>query len=94
MKARITVSISEEDTLEIFMNEAGRDLLVKELQLLNRSWDHFHLGPEGFDVDVELRSIPYTSGSKVYDWGKVLLRPDDWDQTHYPHVMISSPAVE
>ena len=35
MAARITISLAENDFVEIHLNEEGRDLLVRELQRLN-----------------------------------------------------------
>ncbi len=66
--------------------------MVRELQRLDRKWDHFHLDhfddPEmAFATEVALASTPYNEGDKVFKVGKVLLRPDDWDAEHFPHVM-------
>lgn len=92
MKPRVTASLCPDGTFELHLNEAGRDLLVKELQRLDRKWDHFHLDhydePELSDAtDVPLAVIPYNQEDRVLRNGKVLLRPDDWDQEYYPHVM-------
>lgn len=87
MKPRITISVTEGGEFEIYLNETGRDRLVEELQRLDKSWDHFHLAPEGFDMDVDLQSTSYDAKHRVYDWGKVLFRPDEWDAEFYPHVM-------
>lgn len=88
MKPRITITTRPEDGfLEIWINEAGRDLLVEELKGLSERWDHFHLGPEGFEVDVPTRTVPYREGDTVHASGKVLLRPDSWDAEHFPHVL-------
>lgn len=86
MKSRITMSLSKDGELEIWLNEAGRDLLVTELQSLDRKDDHFHLTTAG-PFDVELSDIPYREDDKCLSQGKVLFRPDDWDQEFYPHVM-------
>lgn len=61
-KPRITISTGPTGFLEVCVNEAGRDLLVKELQGLSEQWDHFHLDPEGLEMDVPTQSIPYTDG--------------------------------
>ncbi|MEJ0060568.1 MAG: hypothetical protein WDM79_13775 [Terricaulis sp.] len=65
---------------------------MKELLGLDRRWDHFHLDhfddPEhNFNTDVPLATIPYNEGDKLFQSGKVLLRPDDWDAEHFPHVL-------
>ncbi|MEQ1493512.1 MAG: hypothetical protein ABL932_23500 [Terricaulis sp.] len=95
MKPRVTVCTRADGTFEILLNEAGRDLMVKELQRLDRSWDHFHLDyyvdPDIADgTDVVLSSIPYRDDDTVLENGKVLLRPDDWDQQYFPHVVGSA----
>lgn len=48
MKPRITMSLTSDGNLEIFLNEEGRNLLVRELQALNEEHEHFHLAPEHF----------------------------------------------
>lgn len=92
MKPRVTVCLRPEGTFELLLNEAGRDLLVRELQSLNREWDHFHL--DGYDepelpTDVPLSAVAYNDDDQVLRHGKVLLRPDDWDRQYYPHVMVA-----
>ena len=83
MKPRITVGLSETEEIEIWVNEAGRDLLVKELLALSTKNDHFHFNPE----EVPLSSIPYRASDRLFEYGKVMFRPDDWDSKYYPHVM-------
>ena len=87
MKPRITINSTEEGELEIWLNEAGRDLLVKELQQLSESSDHFHLGPEALDGEVPVQTRAYREGDQIIEWGKVMLRPDEWDAEHFPHVL-------
>jgi hypothetical protein len=92
MKARVTVCVRADGTFEILMNEAGRDLVVKELQRLDRRWDHFHLDhyadPEIADAtDVALSVVPYRDDDTCLENGKVLLRPDEWDREYFPHVL-------
>jgi hypothetical protein len=41
MKPRITVSLNAEGEFEIYINEEGRDLLVQELQRLDKGNEHF-----------------------------------------------------
>jgi len=72
--------------LEIWLNEEGRDLLVRELVGLSERSDHFHLGTfEG--AEVAIRALPYRPTDILLHAGKVSLRPDEWDRTHFPHVM-------
>ncbi len=89
MKPRITLSLDRDDQIEIWINEAGRDALVQELQALSPQNDHFHLQPEGFQ-GVPTQSRGYRDGDHVLDWGKVLFRPDEWDQRFFPHVLDES----
>lgn len=91
-KPRVTVCLREDGSFEILMNEAGRDLLVEALQRLDRSWDHFHLDhfedPDIADAtDIPLSIVPYRADDKILENGKVLLRPDDWDQAYFAHVL-------
>jgi hypothetical protein len=92
MRARVTVSVRPDGSFEIFVNEAGRELLIKELVGLSERWDHFHLDhyddPDIADAtDVPLSGIPYDADDRVLLNGKVLYRPDNWDAEHFPHVM-------
>lgn len=89
MKPRITVDINAEGELEIWVNEAGRDLLVRELRHLSEDSDHFHLGPEDLDGEVPVQTRAYREGDRVIEWGKVMLRPDEWDARYFPHVLPS-----
>lgn len=87
MKPRVTVSLRSDGSFEIALNETGRDLLMQELQGLNREWDHFHLDhyddPALVDsTDVPLAALAYNGGDQVLMNGKVLFRPDDWDAAH------------
>jgi hypothetical protein len=87
MRPRITISRSKDGKLEIHLNEAGRDLLVRELLHLSERNDHFHFMPETTDGEVPVRSRPYREGDEVFEWGKVLFRPDEWDARYFPHVL-------
>lgn len=89
MKARITISTSENGQLEIFLNEAGRDELVSKLNSLSENFDHFHLAPSEIGLDVAVSEIPYNGGDKIVSYGKVLFRPDHWDKQYFPHVLES-----
>ena len=99
MAARMTVCQRPDGSFEILVNEAGRDLLVQELQRLDKTWDHFHLDhfdePELVDAtEVQLANIPYNNGDEVFQHGKVLLRPDDWDAEYFPQVLGSATTPE
>jgi hypothetical protein len=87
MKPRITINTRPDGELEIWLNEAGRDLLVRQLQHLSEQSDHFHFGPEDLDGEVPVQSRAYRDGDQVIEWGKVLFRPDEWDAEHFPHVL-------
>ena len=87
MKPRITINSNNDGELEIWLNEAGRDLLVKELQHLSERSDHFHFGREELDGEVPVQTQPYREGDQIIEWGKVMFRPDEWDAEHFPHVL-------
>ena len=88
MASRITISVRDDNFVEIYLNEEGRDLLVRELQRLNANNEHLHLTPQGYRMaDIELRSRPYRTDDKVLEWGKILFRLDTWDKEHYPHTL-------
>ena len=86
MKPRITVSLSADGSFEIHLNEAGRNQLVQELQKLNERNDHFHLGPSEHD-EVQVSARAYRADDKVLEYGKILFRPDAWDEKYFPHVI-------
>ena len=89
MKARITISMSDDGEFEIRVNEAGRDQLIEELRRLSLTNDHFHLGPEDM-AEVELSSRRYRDTDVLVDWGKISFRPDEWDAQYFPHVLTPS----
>ena len=88
MKPRITINTTPSGEIEIWLNEQGRDLLVRELQALDEKNDHFHLSPLEF---VETSTRAYRSTDTTLEYGKVLFRTDEWDRRHYPHVMEGTP---
>lgn len=87
MNSRITLSLTADGRFEMALNEAGRDELVELLQSLNREQEHFHLAPADHNMDCAISEIPYRSTDSVLSFAKVLLRPDDWDREHFPHVI-------
>ena len=86
MKARVTMSVQPDGSFELHVNDAGRALLIKKLQGLSEQSDHFHLEHDD-DAEVPLSAIAYNAADKVLLTGRVLFRPDEWDQTYFPHVM-------
>ena len=86
MAARITINLNAIGELEIWLNPEGRDALVKELQGLSETNDHFHLGP-GPIGEVEVSGRPYRADDQLLEYGKILFRTDAWDAKHFPHVM-------
>jgi hypothetical protein len=86
MSARITINLAANGMFEIWLNEQGRDLLVRELQHLSDKSDHFHLGPADTS-EVVVSSCPYRPDDRVLEHGKIYLRPDAWDKEHFPHVL-------
>ncbi len=87
MKPRITLSLTADGQFEMSLNEAGRDELIELLQSLDRDQEHFHLAPADSNMDCAISEIPYRSTDSVISYGKVVLRPDDWDREHFPHVL-------
>ena len=86
-RPRITMVLEEDgESFGLYLNDAGRDLLVKELRRLDRQWDHLHAAPEEMG-EVAMASRPYEPGQRVLQWGKISFRPDDWDREYYPHVL-------
>lgn len=81
---RITLNLTEGGLLELWLNETGRALLIKELQNLSEKWDHLHFDPEGRG-DLRVSKIPYRETDRILDWGKIYLRPDEWDARYFPH---------
>lgn len=87
---RITMNTTPGGELEIWLNKEGRDLLVRELTGLSETSDHFHLGTfEGAEIAIGARA--YRPTDTILHVGKVLFRPDEWDRTHFPHVMETLP---
>jgi hypothetical protein len=91
MSARITFNLTAGGELEIWLNEQGRDLLVKELQHLSEKWDHFHFGPKDLPSEVQVSSITYRADDRILEWGRVYFRPDVWDRQYFPHVLDQAP---
>jgi len=86
MVPRITLNLSANGEVEIWLNPEGRDVLVKELQALSETSDHFHLGPAPVG-EVKVSSRPYRRDDQLLEHGKVLFRTDAWDAKHFPHVL-------
>jgi hypothetical protein len=86
MAARITINLTAKGELEIWLNEEGRDLLVRELQHLSEESDHFHFGPAEIG-EVEVSSLRYRSNDRILEYGKVYFRTDAWDREFFPHVL-------
>lgn len=98
MKPRVTVSLQPEGGFAIWINESGRELLIRELQGLSERWDHFHL--DHYDeveiadaTDIPLSAVPYNPKDRVLLNGKVLFRPDAWDREYFPHVLEQKATV-
>ncbi|NGM49558.1 hypothetical protein G5B46_08065 [Caulobacter sp. 602-2] len=88
-KPRITMTISDDGSFfELFLNEAGRSKLIRELQALNETDEHLHLDPDGIG-DIIMSTKAYGDGQTVIGYGKIYLRKDEWDAEHYPHVLVS-----
>ena len=86
MPARITMNLNASGEFELWLNPEGRDALVKKLQGLSETSDHFHLGPPSVS-EVEVSVRPYRSDDQLLTWGKILFRTDAWDAEYFPHVL-------
>jgi hypothetical protein len=75
------------ECLKSGLNREGRDLLVRELQALNESNDHFHMMPSDIPSDVELSTQAYRPTDTVLGYEKVLFRTDEWGRRFFPHVV-------
>lgn len=89
MTARITLDVTRDGEFEIWLNEEGRDLLVRQLQHLSKKSDHFHFGPKGL-AEVAVSSRAYRDSDTILERGKAMLRSDDWDARYFPHVLNGS----
>ena len=88
MAPRITLSLAAGGELEIWISEEGRDLLVRKLQALSETSEHFHLG--AFDgAEVKTCANAYHPTDEIIHSAKVLFRTDEWDRRYYPHVLDS-----
>lgn len=86
MSPRITINMSADGELEIWLNEQGRDLLVRELRAMSEKSDHFHLATiDG--AEIKLNDRAYRPTDKIMHSTKVYFRPDDWDRRHFPRVI-------
>ena len=88
MKPRITINLTTDGQLEIWLNPQGRDRLVAELNRLSETNDHVHLAPDDLG-EIELATRPYDPADTVIWGGKILFRLDEWDERYFPHVMRS-----
>jgi hypothetical protein len=85
--SRITLNLTPDGELQIWLNEEGRELLVRELLALNHTSEHFHLGTYEC-AEVRLCSKPYRSNDEIIHAAKVCFRLDEWDLQYFPHVMV------
>ena len=93
MKPRITLSVTSDGQLEIWLNEKGRDLLVAQLQALNERNDHIHLAePSAMFGDIDLSILAYDAKDTIFKYGKIYFRTDEWDRQYFPHVMRDEPS--
>ncbi len=91
-KPRITFGVKKDEQGEpvevlLYVNRAGRDQLVAELQNLSEQSDHFHMQPDELIPEVLIGDVPYEAGEVMPSHVKVMFRPDEWDRQYFPHVM-------
>ena len=87
MKPRITMNMTAGGEFEIWLNEAGRDFLVAELQALSERNDHFHLGALDGTIGLRMQQLTYRPTDTLVDTAKVLFRTEEWDRRYFPHVL-------
>jgi len=75
------------DEVLFYMNPEGRDLLVKELSNLDERWDHIHLQDEESTIELPLQTKAYRADEQIVYAVKMMLRPEEWDRKHFPHVL-------
>lgn len=93
MAPRITMNTTPDGELELWINEQGRDLLVRERMSLSEQSEHFHLGSfDGAEVRVGERA--YRPTDTILHLGKVTFRRDEWDRVHFPHVTEDPPESD
>jgi hypothetical protein len=86
MNPRLTINTTHDDQFEIWINEAGRDLLVKQLLALNENNEHFHLGDwPGVEVPTRWTALSDDRHNAGHRKGSIQNR--FVDRQHYPHVM-------
>ena len=90
MQPRITLNQNKDGELEVWINEAGRDLLVSELERLGDDNDHFHLTTDSAGPGVPIKKVSYRDDGEIIESAKVMFRRDDWDARFFPHVLHSS----
>ena len=66
MKPRITINTNKAGELEIWLNEAGRDLLVRELLRFSEQSDHFHSGRKGSAVKSRCKLVHTRTGIRSW----------------------------
>jgi hypothetical protein len=87
VKPRITMNMTAEGEFEIWVNEAGRDLRVTELQALCEKNDHFHLGAFDGTIGLQMQQLTYRPTDTLVDTAKVLFRTEGWDRGYFPRVL-------
>lgn len=92
-KPRITCVLTKDESGEpvsvyLYLNPEGRDLLADELRRLDERWDHLHIQPEEWTVELPLQIKAYVPDAEtVIQDVKIMYRPDAWDEQYFPHVM-------
>jgi hypothetical protein len=81
--------------VDLYLNEAGLALMLKELSKLSESNDHFHMfAPEWGPPEEPLSLRPYRPDTATAGHLKVLFRPDHWDRKHFPHLFDQSEDIK
>lgn len=94
-KPRITCVVTSNQEVFFYLNPEGRDLLVKELLRLDEQWEHLHIQPEEWTVDLPLQAKAYAPDQETaVHHVKIMYRPDAWDEEYFPHVMKEGDASD
>jgi hypothetical protein len=80
------MNLTANGEFEMYLNDEGRNVLIRELQSLNERAEHFHLGAWG-DAEIKLSRNAYRPTDKIIGAAKILFRTDEWDRQYYPHVL-------
>ena len=89
MSARITMNLTSDGVLELWLNEEGTRSpcpRTSSARYAQRAFSTWLMGRRGSRL-LQLSTRAYRPTDTVLEAGKVMLRTDEWDRTYFPHVM-------